>query len=716
MDQQSPHETTEIILHGKQVKDLDANGALLAILQARLRLSDAAATHTLEELLQKVLDEAEALTGRCIGFFHFLEKDQQTLSLQAWSSNTLQTFCTAEGKGLHYNVDTAGVWVDCIRQRRPVIHNDYAELPHRKGVPAGHPAVIRELVVPIFRDEQIVAVFGVGNKKQAYDQRDIELVSTLGDMARDIVFRKLDEAALQESEKNYREIFNSTSEAIVIHDAGTGKIIDVNETTLRMYGYCSRETLLAGNIGDLSANIPPYTEQDAQERIKKCIDEGPHVFDWLAKKNTGERFWVEVSLRKSETGGKGKILAVVRDITERKRMEAEKAVLEAQNRQLQKAESLGRMAGAIAHHFNNQLQTVMGNLEMAMNDLPQGSAASESLTEALKAAHKAAVVSGQMLSYLGQTPCRHEPLDLSESCRQSLALLQAAAPKGMIIDADFPSSGPIIRANAGQIMQVLTNLATNAWEAADENRSCIGMTVKTVSRMDIPSSKRFPIDWQPRERDYACLEVADAGCGIAHENIEKLFDPFYSTKFTGRGMGLSVVLGIVKAHNGGITVESEPGRGSVFRIFLPVSTEEVQRQPDKPILSPEIQGGGTVLLIEDEDQVRKMARTMLTHLGYRVLEAKDGAEAMDIFQQHQEEIRCVLSDLTMPRMNGWEALAAMRKLSPDIPVILSSGYDEAHVMADEHPERPNAFLGKPYRLQELGDTIRCILSDRGDGL
>ena len=206
--------------------------------------------------------------------------------------------------------------------------------------------------------------------------------------------------------------------------------------------------------------------------------------------------------------------------------------------------------------------------------------------------------------------------------------------------------------------------------------------------------------------------MADAGCGIACKDIEKIFDPFFTTKFTGRGMGLSVVLGIVKAHNGGITVESEPGRGSIFRVFFPLSAEEVPRQPDKPIQSPEIQEGGTVLLIEDEEQVRKMARTMLTHLGYRVIEAKDGVEAVEIFQQHQDEIRCVLSDLTMPRMNGWDTLAALRKLSPDIPVILSSGYDEAQVMADEHPERPNAFLGKPYRLQELKDTIRHTLADK----
>ncbi len=420
--------------------------------------------------------------------------------------------------------------------------------------------------------------------------------------------------------------------------------------------------------------------------------------------------WVQISVDPIMNENKDEFFVhIVRDITDRKRVEVEKDKLEAQKRHIHKAESLTRMAGAIAHNFNNQLQVVIGNLEMAMVDQPRDS---ENLSEALKAARKAADISALMLTYSGKQPGKYEPIDLSAACRQSLTLLQAAAPKGTMLKADLPASGPVIRCNAGQIQQVIINLVTNAWESADESRRGIGLTVKTVSQKDIPAFKRFPAGWNPQESVYACLEVVDAGCGIACKDIEKIFDPFFTTKFTGRGLGLSAVLGIVTAHNGGITLESQPGRGSVFRVFFPLSTEEILRQPDKPIQPLEIQGGGTVLLIEDEEQVRKMARTMLTRLGYTVLEAKDGIEAVEIFQQHKNEIRCVLSDLTMPRMNGWDTLAALRQISPDIPVILSSGYDEAQVMAGEHPELPNAFLGKPYRLQDLKDTIRHTLADK----
>ena len=176
--------------------DITREQQMKNLLQARLRLSEASAFQSLDTLLSCVMDEAETLTGSQVGFFHFVEPDQQTLSLQAWSRNTMTHFCTAEGKGLHYPVDQAGVWVDCIRQRRAVIHNDYPSLPHRKGLPPGHAEVRREMVVPIFRNENIVAVFGVGNKEQEYDQEDIDLVTSLGDMAWDIVLRKQTEEGL----------------------------------------------------------------------------------------------------------------------------------------------------------------------------------------------------------------------------------------------------------------------------------------------------------------------------------------------------------------------------------------------------------------------------------------------------------------------------------------------------------------------------------------
>ena len=399
------------------------------------------------------------------------------------------------------------------------------------------------------------------------------------------------------------------------------------------------------------------------------------------------------------------------DLSEQKKIEAERSRWERQQQQLLKAESLSCMAGAIAHHFNNQLYVVIGNLELVMNDLPLGSDESERLIDAMKASHRAADVSRLMLTYLGQTPGKLELQYLSETCHKGLLMLQGIIPKNVLMEPLYPFPGPTIRANMSQMHQIITNLATNAWESISNKKGTITLSVKTVSSADISLSHVFPINWRPKETLYACLEVADTGSGITNEAIEKVFDPFFTTKFVGRGLGLAVVLGVVSAHGGGITVESEVSRGSIFRVFLPVSAEAVSVSLEAEKTAQIIESG-SVLVIEDDPDVRHMAKAMLTRIGFTVLEATDGVEAMEIFSQHQDNIRCVLSDLSMPRMDGWDTISALRKISPEIPVILSSGYDEAQVMASDHPDRPNAYLGKPYQLKGLRETINRVLTNK----
>lgn len=453
-----------------------------------------------------------------------------------------------------------------------------------------------------------------------------------------------------------------------------------------------------------------------QKAFQKCIEEAaPYDIEAPFTTAAGRSLYVRTTAHAVKEGDRiVKVIGNIMDITDLKRIEAEKEKLEATNRQLQKSESLGLMAGAVAHHFNNQLQVIMGNLEIALDDPTQSAESRISLVEAMKAARNAAHVSGLMLTYRGQPPGKQSPLDLSEACRRNLPLIQAAVSNNIIFEYDIPESGPVIRSNSAQIQQMLTHLFTNALESIGTETGSITLSISTVSDLEIPVSQRFPIDWQPRHPRYACLEVADTGCGIVPEDIEKLFDPFFTTKFTGRGLGLPVVLGIVGAHCGGLTVTSEPGKGSVFRIYLPVIAETVSTPAEKTAAAPIQAGGGTVLIVEDEEQVRQMIRIMLKRLNFDVLEASDGIEAVEMFQQHPDHIRCVICDLTMPRMNGWETIAALRRLSSDIPVILSSGYDEERVMAGDHREVPQAFLGKPYQFKDLRETLQQVL-DTGGG-
>jgi two-component system, cell cycle sensor histidine kinase and response regulator CckA len=530
-------------------------------------------------------------------------------------------------------------------------------------------------------------------------------------LAREIAEHKQAGDALQQSNQKIEAIASVSPDGIGIISLD-GKLQFVSDKLVKMHGYSieQRDGYLGRPVLDF---IDPSCHERLIDNTRKALagKSNNKPTEYLAIRKDNSRFTIDVksTVLLDSNGNPTSILYVERDITERKQAEADKEKLEAQNRQLQKAESLGRMAGAIAHHFNNQLGVVIGNLEMANDDPPQDAGSVYCLTAAMQAAWKAAEVSGQMLTYLEETHGKSEPLDLTEVCRRGVPLLRAVLPGEAILETDLPSPGPTINANANQIQQILTNLVTNAWEAVAEDGHTIHLRVKTVSPAEITLAHRFPIDWMPRDTAYACLEVTDEGSGIAAKDIENIFDPFFSSKFTGRGLGLPVVLGIVKAHGGVVTVESRSGQGSIFRVFFPVSVEEVRRQPDKALQIQEMEGGGTVLLVDDGEMVRNMAAAMLKRLGFSVLEAKDGVEAVEVFRQRQGEIRFVLCDLTMPRLNGWETLTALRKLSPDLPVILTSGYDKAQAMAGDHPELPQVFLGKPYKLKGLDDAIRQAL-------
>ena len=533
---------------------------------------------------------------------------------------------------------------------------------------------------------------------------------------RDITSRQQAEEKLRKSEEQFREVLENSLDASYKRNLQTDTYDYLSPVFARISGYTPDEMKPLSFEAVLNF-IHPDDLSETKRVVAESLYGAPgkaYQIEYRFKHKEGQYRWFEdlFTVMRDARGHPLARIGGVSDITERKRVTEEKEKLELQNQQLQKVESLGRMAGAIAHHFNNQLQVVMMNLQMAMQTLPRNAEPVENLTEAMQSARKAAGVSTQMLTYLGQTAAKLEPLDLCEVCRHHLPMLRTVMPQGVTLKTELDSHGPVVNANANQIQQILTNLLTNAWEAMGETQGVIRLIVKTVQAADIPSVNRFPIDCQAQDQPYACLEVADAGCGIANKDIEKLFDPFFSTKFTGRGLGLSVILGIVRAHDGCVTVESQPGHGSVFGVFLPLTTKAIPQKPIQVAQGPKAAGCGTVLVVDDEPYLRKAVTLVLKRSGFTVYEAKDGVEAMEVFQQHRDEIGCVLCDLTMPRMDGWETLTALRKLVPGIPVILSSGYSEAQAMAGEHPELPQAFLSKPYEWAALKDVIVRVMGNR----
>ncbi|MFZ2960638.1 MAG: PAS domain S-box protein [Candidatus Ozemobacteraceae bacterium] len=519
----------------------------------------------------------------------------------------------------------------------------------------------------------------------------------------DITERKKTEEILRAAFIYSRNLIETSLDPLVTISA-EGKITDVNTSTEKITGI-SRETL----IGSDFANY--FTEPEmARAGYLKVFEQG-QVRDYpLAIRHTTgaiTEVLYNASVYRNEHGEVLGVFAAARDITALRR--AEEEVL---NRQLQKLASLDRMAGAIAHHFNNQLQAVSGNLELALDSLPLNAERTRAyLNNAMRAGNRASEVSSRMLTYLGQATGKREVLDLSEICRRNLPLLMVSLPKNVFLETNLPSSGPFVSANEIHLHQILGNLVTNSWEACDRGQSVIHVSVKTALPSDISELHRFPVNSPAQSRECACLEVKDTGNGISPKDMDNIFDPFFSNKSIGRGLGLAVVLGIVRTHGGTLTVESKPGCGSIFRIYFPLAEEKICLPQKHEATSPKIQEGGAVLVVEDEEMIRDLTAMMLINMGYTVFTAKDGVEAVEVFKQHLGEILFVLSDLSMPRMNGWETLMALRRLAPGIPVILASGYSEAQVMGEEHPERPQAFLSKPYRRVHLVEAIRRALSD-----
>lgn len=486
-----------------------------------------------------------------------------------------------------------------------------------------------------------------------------------------------------------------------------GRIMEANLTAALLLGV-TREALAS----------QPFSAFVCREDLDIChirrlqLEEAGAQHSWELRmmRADGATFWANLQAALVQNG---ECRITLNDISERKRAEARIAQVDVRLRHLQKAESLERMAGSIAHHFNNKLQVVIGNLELASSDPDRGAGSDEFLRAAMLAALQAAEMSTTMLTYVGSKTASRESLDLVSTCRRIQTLLEDSLPLGLTLETDLPAPGLIVSAHAEQLQQLLINLVTNAGEAVGTGVGTVRLTVTTVCSAGIPSAHRVPIDWEPQNPAYACLEISDTGHGIAEKDVEKIFDPFFSDKFVGRGLGLAVVLGIVRAHDGAVAVQSEPGRGSTFRVFLPLSAE-AGWEPAKQ--APGFKAGGAVLLVEDEDQVRSLAAALLRELGFSVLETGAGAEALEILGRYPGEIRLVLCDLTMPGLDGWETLTALRKLVPGIPVILSSGHDRAQVMGGRHPELPQVFLRKPYRRSELAGAIRLALGDSAVGI
>ena len=790
------------------------------IARMRVKLIEIGAAHTLDELLTKALDEICVFVDSTIGFYHFVEPDQKRLSLQQWSTRTLADICQAKGKGQHYPIEQAGVWADCVREKKAVIHNDYASLKHKKGMPVGHAKIIRELVVPVIRKDKVVAILGVGNKSEDYNESDVKILSYLSDVTWETVKRKINEEALIASEKRYRRLFEAARDGILILDADTGKVVDVNPFILDLLGYsygdiagkfiweigafkditASKEAfvhlqqqeyiryedlplekadgrvvevefvsnvylvdqakVIQCNIRDITERkqaeverirlqtaieqvgemiiitdpegviqyVNPvfekatgYTRQEAVGQNARLLNSGkqrPEYYRNLWETISGGNVFVGRVVNKNKDGTlftadisispicdqSGKLVnyvAVQRDITE-------KLQLENQYHQAQKMESVGRLAGGVAHDFNNMLCVINGYTDLAMEKIDPSDSLYADLKEILKATARSSDITNRLLTFTRKQTIRAKSIDVNETVETLFKMLQRLI--GEDIDLNWLPEADLwpVQLDAGQFDQILVNLCVNSRDAI----SGVGnITIETHNATFDEEYCDGHVGYIPG--DLVQLVVRDDGCGLDKETKDKIFEPFFTTKDVdkGTGLGLSMVFGIVNQNKGFIIVNSEPGNGSTFNVYLPRHIGEEEKT--RPATVPEMLSnhGEMVLLVEDELSLMRMSQIMLENMGYKVLAAATPKEAMYLAQKHAGEISLLITDVIMPKMNGRDMADQIRIIYPNIKTLFMSGYTSDVFDKIDGIKESKKFIQKPFTRQELASKVRTLLDN-----
>lgn len=519
---------------------------------------------------------------------------------------------------------------------------------------------------------------------------------------RDVTARKLSEDALRNESARFRSLVHNSFDVVLVTTA-EGAIQYATPSIRRVLGYDPASLIGRNAFEFVHAQDLPLIMQEFGGILRKANSGMPTAFRSPAL--DGRLVYFEgLATNLLDQPAINGVVIVLRDVTERREMEAR--IL-----QSQKLESLGVLAGGVAHDFNNLLTSVLGNASFAAQILPSDSPARELLDRVQVAARRAAELTRQLLSYAGQRTVQGQPVRISDLTLEMTELLRVSVGRNCTLTLELPDDLPPVRADATQLRQVVMNLIMNAAESYGESGGVVRVRAGLRDCDEASLRSCFFVSELAGPGQYVFVEVADQGSGMSPEMLPRIFDPFFTTKFTGRGLGLASTLGIVRSHGGAIALQTAPGRGSVFTVLFR-SEEKLSTSPparEELLSSRPSPAHGAILVIDDEQAIREVCRAGLESEGFRVITAEDGASGIAAFVAAREELRLVLLDVTMPNTDGYGVLTRIRGEAPRLPVMLTSGHAEDHVMQRLSGKPRPRFLQKPFSLEELLLSVREAL-------
>ncbi len=525
-------------------------------------------------------------------------------------------------------------------------------------------------------------------------------------MKQEINERKFIEEALRNSERRFRSIWENSLEAMRLTDA-KGITLAVNPA------YCQ---LVEKEAHELLQHpfVAAFDQENAAEQLRKyqeCFQtrEIDPYHQQQAKLLSGRNLELEVSYSFIDLEcDRPLLLGIFRDVTEKKKQEEQRLALERKLLDSQKLESLGVLAGGIAHDFNNLLAAILGNTNLAQMQIKGSSPLTPYLKNVEKTSMRAADLCRQMLAYAGKGRFTLQYLDLNEVVRETLELLEVSITKKAGLRVELRPELPNVYADPAQIRQVVMNLVINASEAIGDRPGLIRIRTGLVHADSGYFEKAYMASELP-PGDYVFVDVIDSGCGMSAETQARIFDPFFTTKFTGRGLGLAAVIGIVRGHNGALKINSEIDKGSTFKFLLPAPAPAAPQAPSSSTTNivSHWRAGGTILVVDDDPCVRAVTTRMVEAAGFEVLQAVDGRHGVEVFSQKSEQIRAVVLDMAMPNLNGREAFEEMRRIRPDVKVLLISGFSEEEAFEGAGP---SGFLQKPFKPEDLNGKLQRMLA------